>query len=223
MGVVTDDVQPPRAVVFDWDGTLVNSQGAFVASWRHTLALGNYQTTNADERFLLGRAFPDILCYFGSRTDIEAGEFEATWRADFHKRVETEIYAYNDAILCADAIREAGIPLAIATQTPRVEFDRLVRITGLDRLARVTVCRDEVEYPKPAPDLFLAACKKLATAPSNCLAIEDSVVGVQAARSAGLEVAAIVRHPNDREQLSELADHVFEELTPHAILVILES
>lgn len=207
-----------KAVVFDWDGTLVDSQNAYVASWQFALEAIGYAATSEDLQYVIGRAFPDCLHYFDARTPIDAASFARDWRKDFRRRLEAEITVYPDALECARAFVQSSIPLAIATQTPRPDFERAVTITGLGGLATVTVCRTDVALAKPAPDLYLEACHRLTITPRDCLAIEDSPVGATSARKAGLTVVGIARTATAVPKLKDVADVTVTTLKANEML-----
>jgi beta-phosphoglucomutase-like phosphatase (HAD superfamily) len=207
-----------KAVVFDWDGTLVDSQTAYVTSWQLTLNAIGYTATGEDLQYVIGRAFPDSLQYFAALTSIDPESFERAWREDFSRRLDEEITVYADAVECAHAFVDLGIPLAIATQTPRPEFERAFTITGLAGLTNTTVCRTDVDRPKPAPDLYLEACQRLKVDPSDCLAVEDSPVGVQSARDAGLTVVGIARTAKALTSLETTADFTVTTLDTSEML-----
>jgi HAD superfamily hydrolase (TIGR01509 family) len=83
------------------------------------------------------------------------------------------------------------VPLALASNTPRELVDFAVSAAGLDGFFDAVVTAEEVERPKPAPDIYLAACRALGVEPRDALALEDSPPGVKAARRAGLTVIAV--------------------------------
>jgi HAD superfamily hydrolase (TIGR01509 family) len=207
-----------RAVVFDWDGTLVNTQDAYVCAWRFALDASGYQATRGDLEYVLGRALPDCLRYFQDRFPrLEPTRFERDWRADFGERLATGIAVYRDAARCLRTMVRLRIPVAIATQTPRADFDRARAIAGLADVDVRSVCRTEVARPKPAPDIYLRACHLLTLEPAECLAIEDSLVGVVSARDAGLRVLGIARSPVTRQAIEKAADLTVTKLKPRKL------
>jgi HAD superfamily hydrolase (TIGR01509 family) len=94
-----------------------------------------------------------------------------------------------------DALTAAGVPMALVTNTKRGLTERALKSIG-SRYFSASVCGDEVEHAKPAPDIYRRAAQLLGFAPGECLAIEDSVTGSAAAESAGCPVLVV---PNDVE------------------------
>ena len=90
------------------------------------------------------------------------------------------------------AVRAAGLPVAVASNSSREFVESVLGSAGLlDGLFDLIVTAEEVEHPKPAPDLYLAACAGLSVAPERTAALEDSAPGVTAALAAGLFVVGI--------------------------------
>jgi HAD superfamily hydrolase (TIGR01509 family) len=98
-------------------------------------------------------------------------------------------------------LKERGVPIAIATGSRRERLDATLRAAGLRELFDVTVAQDEVPQAKPAPDLFLRAAELLGVSPAECVAVEDSPTGVEAALAAGMRVVAVARAPEHRAGL----------------------
>ena len=118
------------------------------------------------------------------------------------------------------AIRDAGLPVGLASNSSREFVDRVLSVAGLldghfDRI----VTADDVEHPKPAPDLYLAACAGLGAAPERSAALEDSETGVASARAAGLFVVAIPYFPDmPIEEASLKADSLADPRVAQALL-----
>ena len=93
-----------------------------MAAQHSALSDVNYDASTADLDYVIGRSFPDCLQYFARRTLIDPDEFESHWRQDFDARIRIELTVYPDATECAQALKDRGIPIAIATQTPRTSF-----------------------------------------------------------------------------------------------------
>jgi HAD superfamily hydrolase (TIGR01509 family) len=96
------------------------------------------------------------------------------------------------ALELVDALRARGVAVGVASNSPRPFVERVLAGAGLlDGHCGVVVSADDVEHPKPAPDLYLAACEALGAAPERSAALEDSPPGVASAAAAGMFVIAV--------------------------------
>jgi HAD superfamily hydrolase (TIGR01509 family) len=95
------------------------------------------------------------------------------------------------AVALVDGLLAAGIPIAVASNSPRAFLDRVLRSSGMAERFTVTVAGDEVPRPKPAPDIYLEACRRLGADPAASVGLEDSPTGAQAAKAAGLTVIGV--------------------------------
>lgn len=118
-------------------------------------------------------------------------------------------------LVLLDALDEASIPCAVASNSDRAWVDRVLDITGLASRFRAIATADEVVRPKPAPDVYLLAAERLGVAPEHCVAFEDSPRGLAAAHAAGMFTVAVptalTRH-FDFEQAHHLVESL-ERLT----------
>lgn len=183
---------PFAAVIFDADGCLIDSEvlaldvelaglaaigmayerGAFA---RRFLGMANepfFAALDADRREALGEGLP--------------AEFRKRHRAALDAAVSERLVEVAGAAAAVAALR---LPKAVASSSHRPFLERKLRRPGLwDAFAPHIYSADEVAHGKPAPDLFLHAAERLGVAPRECLAIEDSLNGVAAARAAGMTV-----------------------------------
>ncbi len=205
-------------MVFDCDGTLVDSEPLARRAWRDALAPYGYAVTDADLAACLGRSYPYTHAHFAARVQLPAAE--ELWPA-FARRLfsmlDDELVPFADAVETARELAARGVPLAVASSSRRERLERTLARAGLDDVFGVTVAGDEIERGKPAPDMFLAAASRLGRRPGECIAIEDSPPGVAAARAAGMVTIAIARDPGDVAALAE-ADVVLAELSAAAVL-----
>jgi HAD superfamily hydrolase (TIGR01509 family) len=94
------------------------------------------------------------------------------------------------------ALRAAGIPVGVASNSPRDFLDRVLATSGMAGRFDVTVAGDEVVRPKPEPDVYLAACAALGAEPAAAVALEDSPTGAAAAKAAGMTVVGVPYLPD---------------------------
>ncbi len=93
------------------------------------------------------------------------------------------------------ALRAHGVPLGLATNSGRKFATRALRSAGVFECFNAVVSAEEVEHPKPAPDVYLEAAARLGADPAGCVALEDSATGVSAARAAGMTVVGVPSFP----------------------------
>jgi len=203
------------AVVFDLDGVLLESEQLWsLAKRRLSLERGG-RWTAAAEQDMLGMSSPEWSRYMREELglEMEPGEI-STAVAELLETMYRErlpLLAGADAAVRSLAER---YPLGLASSSNRATIDLVLELAGwMDRFT-TTVSSEEVAAGKPAPDVYVEASRRLALAPGECVAIEDSEVGIRAARAAGLAVVAIPnRSYRPRADVLSSADLVLASIT----------
>jgi HAD superfamily hydrolase (TIGR01509 family) len=197
-----------RAVLWDMDGTLVDSEKLWDVSMQELYArLGGVMTPEVRESTVGGSAknvMDAVYADLGLDPDPVAVAESTDW---LHVRTG-ELFADGlpwrpGARELLDALLAEGIPMALVTNTRRDLTEQALKSIGTHYFS-ASVCGDEVEHGKPAPDVYLRAAELLGVEPAQCLAIEDSVTGTIAAESAGCPVMVV---PNDVEVPSSPGRH----------------
>ena len=184
---------PHRAVVFDMDGVLVESEHLWERMWTRFAAARGRTWTVEQTRQVQGMSAPEWAAFLARFS-------EATESAE-----ETERQVVDDMIAALDdgeielltGARQmvtdvsAQVPIALASSAPRRLIDAVLDRHGLTEHFTATVSSAEVPRGKPSPDVYLAAAEKLGHAGAECLAVEDSSNGLRAAAAAGMTVIAI--------------------------------
>ena len=191
---MSDSATPgAKAVIFDCDGVLVDSERLAAPILAETLTDLGLPTSAADvDRDFKGRSWEHGLGVIRARRGGEEPwpELRERYRtalfAAFHARLQP-IAGVMEAL---DALDDAGIPRCVASSGDHERIRRGLRAAGLlGRFPEGAIFSvDDVANGKPAPDLFLHAAARMGVAPARALAIEDSVTGVTAARAAGMTV-----------------------------------
>ena len=206
------------AVIFDCDGTLVDSEPLARTAWERALAPYGYALTDADAEASVGLPYPRVHAYFAERAELPAAEsFWGEFSGELFALIDSELAPFDDAVGAARELRSRGVPVAVASSSPRDRLHRTLRRAGLLDAFDVTVAGDEVTNGKPAPDMFLLAARRLGAPPEECVVIEDSPPGVQAGVAAGMTTLAVCRVPGTEATLAG-ADRVVDFLTADLIL-----
>jgi HAD superfamily hydrolase (TIGR01509 family) len=210
------------AVVFDLDGLLIESEGLW-ADVREQLARdrgGRYGPE--EQRAMMGMSSPEWSRYMHDHVGLPESPDEIAAEV-----VERMVDRYREGVPLIDGAVEAverlaaRWPLGLASSSNRPLIDLVLERSGLAPFFRATVSSEEVARGKPAPDVYLEACRRLDVESTQAAAIEDSHAGIGAARAAGMRVVVIPNptYPPGDEALAE-ADVVLgslAELTPEAI------
>src|SRR5918912_2026750 len=211
----------PRAVLWDVDGTLVDSLEYHWLSWREALAKEGYALTREQFLSTFGRRNDEILrTYFGDDiapervTRISLGKEEA-----YREMVRSRgIEALPGVRRWLHQLKTDGWRQAVASSAPPLNLEVILAALDVNDCFDAIVSAEEVERGKPDPQIFLAAAAKVRTPPARCVVVEDAPAGTEAARRAGMRaIGVLTTHDQlaaDRvvRRLDELGDRAFDEL-----------
>ncbi|MFH8772328.1 HAD-IA family hydrolase [Streptomyces sp. NPDC017958] len=180
-------VLPLQAVLFDMDGTLVDTERLW---WEAVEQVAGRPLTEADQPEVLGRPVEHTAAWLAAAADRTEADLAAELHREFAARVRTGIVPRPGALDLLDALAAADVPTALVTASPRAVADVVLDALGAERFA-VSVTADDTARTKPAPDPYLAACRALGVDPAACVAVEDTETGVASAEAAGCAVLAV--------------------------------
>ncbi|MCW3038963.1 MAG: family phosphatase [Solirubrobacterales bacterium] len=187
----------PRAVVFDNDGLLLDTEEAWTRAEEILWSRRGRTFTLPEKLSMIGSSGEALALNLERLLDAEPGTGHALID-ELHVLVMEEarkpVSPRPGALALIALLQERGLPMAVASNSPRVFLDRVLEgagLTGPDSPFLATVAGDEVPQYKPAPDIYLAACARLGVAPADAIAFEDSPPGVAAARAAGIHVVGV--------------------------------
>ena len=178
----------PRAVIFDMDGLMLDTEPLAARAWGEAAAGLGVAFDEALALSMVGCNFADCSALvrgrYGGEYPVEA--LLGRWHATYDSIVEREGYAVKAGLLeLLDWLDGTHIPAAVATSTRRARAETKLRHKGLLARFAAVVGGDEVARGKPAPDIFLEAAARIAMPPAACLVLEDSEPGIRAALAAG--------------------------------------
>jgi HAD superfamily hydrolase (TIGR01509 family) len=190
---VSEPVASLRAVVFDMDGVLTDSEPAFHAAVNDILARYGKRISLEEYSDFVGTDTPTMWTGVLARQGIDA-DMDAIieeWEPLLMQRLREPRPALPHARDTIEALRARGVPVALCTASQQRWVDAILPGAGLDGMFDVISCRDMVERTKPDPAPYLLAARLLGIEPAGCLAVEDSVSGVASAAGAGMYVVQL--------------------------------
>jgi len=181
-------------VIFDCDGTLVDSEPLSGETWRRVTQPFGYEITDEDLAEVVGFPYVRTHAFFASRVALPAPEaLLPELNRVLFALIDERLEVFADAVTAVEELRAQGVRIAVASSSVRERLDRTLAHAGL--AFEVTIAGDEVEHGKPAPDMFLLAAQRLALPPEACVVVEDSPPGVAAGLAAGMPTLGVRRVP----------------------------
>ena len=185
-----------QAAIFDCDGLLADTETPDYDAWRTLYAEHGLPFTREDWAQTIGIAkghdardwHLPLAAHVGPSYDRDA--VQARRRAHYQAAIEA-LTPMPGVIALLEALRDEGLPCAVASNSDSSWVERVLGLTRLRPYFAAVATADEVEHPKPAPDVYRLAAQRLHVAPQNCAAFEDSPRGLAAAHAAGMFAVAV--------------------------------
>lgn len=215
-----------RAVLWDMDGTLVDSAEYHWQAWRDTMArqgiaisheqfLASFGQRNDSilRKWLGNEATPSTIQRIGNAK-------EALYRENVRQYGIQPLPGVADWL---HRLHQQGWPQAIASAAPRANIETILEVLSVAYLFEAIVSAEDVHKGKPDPEVYLLAAKRLGVAPACCIVVEDAVAGIEGARAAGMRSVGVSRDGKHLpanvvvRSLDLLDGSAFEDLSQNAV------
>ena len=186
-------ISAPEAVVFDMDGVLIDSGAHHRAAWLSLLQELSVEPPREFWRQTIGRPAEEAVAILLDRvlSPREAQRLARRKREYFAHHAQRGTVAVAGVQKFARELADLSVGRAVGTSAARRDATRLIEAIGLTDMFDVVITAEDVRWGKPHPEVYLKAAEALGTRAERCLVFEDAVVGVQAARSAGMRVIGV--------------------------------
>ena len=185
----------PEAVIFDVDGTLIDSVDLHARAWQDAFREWGREIDFEEIRRHIGKGSDQLLPVFLSEQEVEdVGETLAERRGDILKeRYLSQVTAFPGARELLERVRADGKRVVLASSAKADELKAYKKLAGISDLIDVETTSDDAERSKPHPDIFLAALRRLdGVAPGNVVVVGDTPYDAEAAGKAGLRAVGLL-------------------------------
>ena len=212
-----------RAVLWDMDGTLIDSEAFHWISWRNALAMEGITITH--EQFLssFGQRDDSIVPqWLGAAATPERIQRVANTKEELYRHLVRRdgISPIPGVARWIHQLHKDGWHQAIASAAPRGNIDVVLEALSAAHIFQAIVSAEDVHRGKPDPEVYLVAAARLEVPPERCIVVEDAVVGVQGARSAGMKSIGISR--NGKELPADIVVQSLDLLMEDAFQTLLQ-
>src|SRR5262249_51086808 len=212
-----------RAVLWDMDGTLIDSEEFHWISWRDTLAKEGIVITR--EQFLssFGQRNDSILPrWLGAASSPERIERIGNAKEELYRSLITRngISPLPGVAHWVRQLHQEGWPQAVASAAPRANIDAVLEALSATHIFQGIVSAEDVHRGKPDPEVYVTAASRVGVPPERCIVVEDAVAGVEGARRAGMRSIGVSR--DGKNLPADLVVRSLELLAPDAFEKLLE-
>ncbi|MSR30657.1 MAG: HAD family phosphatase [Gemmataceae bacterium] len=219
------------AILWDMDGTLVDTGELHFEAWGRVCQEENRPFTREDFRATFGKRNQEIIEYLfhGKMSEEETEQFgnlkEEYYRAETRKQGVTLLPGVGNLL---SGLKELGALQGIGSSAPKKNLELILELTGIQPFLSTLVAMEDTQRGKPDPQVFQLGAQRLGVQPGHCVVMEDAVAGVQAARAGGMKCVAVrfIGHHDEEKLLQAGANrvvHTLEEVTPMEVFRLAHS
>ncbi|HHW36053.1 MAG TPA: pyrophosphatase PpaX [Bacillales bacterium] len=199
-------------LLFDLDGTLINTNDLIISSFMHTL--GHYFPGQYQKEDVLQFMGPPLMDSFNKLDSTKAEEMAQFYRDYNHKRHDELVTEFAGVYDTIKTLHEKGYKLAIVTTKKRFTVEMGLKLTKLDPFFDVVVTLDDVTHPKPDPEPLLKALGQLGSKPENAIMVGDNNHDIEGGKNTGTLTAGVAWAVKGREYMESFhPDFVLENMS----------
>ncbi|RXH10610.1 HAD family hydrolase [Bradyrhizobium guangzhouense] len=189
-----EDLELPKAAIFDLDGTLLDSVDLHALAWQEAMVKFGHDVTFEQVRSQIGKGGDKLIPVFLSeQQQNEHGRDLEEWRGNWFKSTYLPLVRPFSAVpKLLQRVRETGLRIAVASSAKKDELKKYLHIAAISGLVDVATSSEDVDESKPAPDIFEVVLKKLDIEGAEAVAIGDTPYDAIAARKAGIPTIGVL-------------------------------
>ncbi|UCH70516.1 MAG: HAD family phosphatase [Candidatus Bathyarchaeota archaeon] len=207
-----------EAVIFDWDGTLANTQKVVVESFQSVLQEVGCIVPNEFLKRRIGtgtrKMIEDALNKCNISFDKKVLEELSSKKIRLQTELSLSVTLFEGAARLLDDLH-SRVRIALATMSARPVIDKLLTEKKIKSYFTAVVTASDISKPKPDPEIFLRAAEKLCVLPQHCVTVEDSIFGVKASKKAKMKCIAIPSGAYTKEELQKERPHLLVDSLTH--------
>jgi HAD superfamily hydrolase (TIGR01509 family) len=176
-----------KAFVFDRDGVIIDSEHANIEAVRGALKTINITMDNEDAQWIVGKHPADYLIPISKKYNFVPDEKFNEIHHKIYKKLLEEVPLIQDTVTLIKKLHAKNIPLALCTSSSLGYTEFVLEKAGIKEYFKAIITFESYTHRKPHPEPYLTAAKKLGIDPKECIAVEDSVYGLESAKAAGMK------------------------------------
>lgn len=209
-----DDI---KAVIFDMDGTLLDSMGVWAEIDRVFLKMRNIPVPNDLFHYIEGKNFNETAIFYKNHFHLKENidEIKDIWHSMAYDKYKNEVCLKEGVFDFINILNDRHITMGIATSSSRQLAETALRSLDIMEYFDTIVTGNDIRKGKPSPEIYLKAAKNIETHPSNCLVFEDLPNGLRAGKRAGMKTCGVYDSYSVHvtELKKEIADYYIESFT----------
>ena len=197
-----------KAVIFDRDGVIINTESVVIDSVKQAFEEQGFIVQQEDIPHIIGRSYDVYKHYFLEKWDFNLDEYRKLQNSIFYANLDKAEF-FQGALDLIKNLHAKKVPIAVTTSAGKEGTVLILNNAGIAEMFDVIITKNDITHFKPHPEPYIKTSEKLGIEPRYCVAIEDTALGVESAKNAGMMCIAI---PNEHthDQDFSMADMVLQ-------------